>query len=90
MRTIVQSFGGAEYKRVSKPTAKRLYADGKEIFVAPWKARFGNWYASFAMKKESDEDDFESRINAFIYYNCQCDEIGKYPAFYIRLGGDRR
>lgn len=82
------------WKRVSKPTARRLYDEGKTIRLCPVKINPCNEYypMSFDMNKNDKfevepfewELKFDSRVNKFEYYNCQYNETGKYCAFYIK------
>ncbi len=83
-----------DWKRVSKRTARKLYEEGKTIRVCPVKINPCNEY--YPMSYDISKDDkfggeplewekkFDSRVNAFEYYNCQYNETGKYSAFYIK------
>ena len=77
---------GHTYKRVSKQKAKKLFADGHTLIIAPCNFRlFTMWGGFSTMNKcdsENPEFDFNRIINAYTYYNCN-NEVGKYPSFYV-------
>lgn len=84
--------------RVNKKQAKRLYSEGKMIYIVPNKVYpdfKGIWIKPFELQyteemKQRDteypdlsfEHDFNSRINSFEFHNCNY-ELGYYTAFYI-------
>lgn len=82
------------WKRVSKRTARKLYNAGRKIRLCPVKANPCNEY--YPMSFDISKDDkyeveplewqmlFDSRVNAFEWYNCQYPELGKYSAYYVR------
>jgi hypothetical protein len=88
-----------KFKKIRKTTAKKLYDEGTQIYVVPCKVypSFSNpWIKPFEMQytnemKERDqnypslafENTFESRINAFEFYNCNDNQAGKAAAYYI-------
>lgn len=82
------------YRRVTKPTARRLYNSGKTIRLCPVKCNPCNEY--YPMSLDVNKDDkfevepfdwelkFDTRVNRFEYYNCQYAQLGKYAAFYVK------
>ncbi len=79
------------YSRVNKTKARRLYNEGKTLYLVPNKCRFdfdGFWIPPYKINKiESFEwqgvtKDFDKLINSFEYYNCN-NELGTYTHFYI-------
>ena len=81
-------------KQVSKPTAKKLYKQGKTVFLQSCKFHpIGVWSNAMPMNiKDGDikpnwaESDtkFENRVNSFEYYNCS-NEQGQYAHFYVAI-----
>lgn len=83
---IKYNFNGL--KRVNKTTAKKLYNAGINILIVPCKVNpttAGTWSLGYCLNKNNNNlDSFENAINNFIYYNCNYNELGKYPAYYIK------
>lgn len=88
---------GKQYKRVNKPTARRLYADGKTVILCASNIRpfnyYGVGYTDINRKRHTeyitDETSvinlFKSLVNSFEFYNCNTSECGYYTAFYVEL-----
>ena len=88
-------------KRISKKAAEKLYNAGKPVYMLPCKMRFNNtWQKPYKAQKENSNEaiagdgfntiiprnnEFETIVNAFTYYNCQYNETGKYIAYYIEM-----
>lgn len=87
------------FTRINRKQARNLYNAGFPVFLLPCKVRLENsWVNPCEVKKEeintisSDgfntivarNDQFETVINCYEYYNCQYNELGKYAAFYAR------
>lgn len=83
-----------QYTRISKRAAKRLYLDGKTIYLcavnmnplSPWVTPFDlnkSRREQFVIDETGLANDFDNYINSFEYYNCTCNETGRYTAFYI-------
>lgn len=71
-----------EYTKINKQKARRLYGEGKTIFLLPCKVRFDNlWIVPFPINKK-DGSWFDRRVDYYEYYNC-CNELGYYAAYYI-------
>jgi hypothetical protein len=84
-------------ERVSKNKAKSLYNAGFTVFALPCKVRpvfpseggaalyypceWNLFTPGSDMKKAWD---FEKLVNAYSYYNCNYNELGKYIAFYVK------
>ena len=72
--------------KINKNKARKLYADDKELMVIACKMAIGApWHLECRIKKLPgiyQAGDFDSRINNFIYYNCNY-EMGYYPHYYI-------
>ena len=79
---------GCTYRRISKSNARRLFADGKTLIIAPIYANMNSPWHLWAIMQFNGIDgadpntDFERIVNSFIYYNCQ-GELGRYPKYYI-------
>ncbi len=78
------------YERISKARARRVVSETSEyIYILPCKCVPGtSWYCYPARINkgmlETNGYTFESFINEFNFYNCQYNQTGKYPAFYIK------
>ena len=73
--------------QVSKPKARRLYNEGKTIYLQSCNMRFDNmWQSACPISKSTEQwidQDFDKIVNEFTYYNCD-NERGKYPNFFIK------
>lgn len=70
--------------RVQRRTAKRLFEEGKDIFITPHKMRFSTqWNPPYSIKAGRSESKFDDIVNNFVYYQCNT-ETGKYPSFYVK------
>lgn len=85
------------FRRVSKPQAKKLYNDGRVVYLCPCYLRPGGmWKPEVAVAKErvdesvsyfvSNTNEFDKLVDEFMYYNCRGGS-GKYPAYYIKEDG---
>lgn len=88
------------YIRINKTQARKAYNAGKDVYMVPCKMRlFNPWQVPYIASKEnrfkpiaSDgfntiiprNDEFDTIVNCFSYYNCNYNELGKYPAYYIK------
>lgn len=72
------------YRRISKTKARKLYNEGTDILVVPCKVHPENdWGIGVKTNIEYwEHPSFEKFLNEFVWYNCQYNELGKYPAFY--------
>lgn len=87
------------YKRVTKPIARRAFCDGKTVIVCPSNLRpFSMWHCEtdFNINRESFQNElkatdktpenlFNYAVNQFEYYNCINMETGKHASFYIAI-----
>ena len=77
------------YKRVNKPTARKMYNRGFTIEIIPCKVLFTKdefaWIKPFVTNiKDSTESEnkFDRMVNAFEYYNCNA-ETGYFAHYYV-------
>lgn len=89
------SFKG--FKRINKTVAKRLYNAGNIIRICAANVSPTNMYGAYSdisidgmnivnsgfNTTVARNNDFETVVNAFKYYNCRR-ALGYYPAFYIK------
>lgn len=84
------------FNRISKLRARKLYDDGKIVYLCPVKLRPGYpWHPEVAISKHnertdglaqyfvSDTNEFDKVVNDFTHYNCNW-SAGTYPAYYVR------
>lgn len=72
------------YTRISKARAEKLFNAGKTIHFCPVNLRPGKpyfWGTDVAIIDNGPT--FQQLVNRFEYYNCTCNETGRYTAFYI-------
>lgn len=79
---------GISWTRVSKRHARSAYNAGHDVIIAPVNiAPFNPWrpHARISNKRQWGCDvTFDSIINEYEYYNCNSNEVGRYPAYYVR------
>lgn len=75
-----------EFKQVTKPTAAKLFDDGKMILlqVSNFPINSLLFHPCPILKGKSWTDDFEKNCNSFKYYNCSS-EAGKYIRFFVEI-----
>ena len=86
MKKVIIQNGNTTYTRISKKKAEKLFNSGTDLLVAcPVKLRPGFPFACHMPLPNNNktEERFEQVVNAFEYYNCTCNETGKYSAFYL-------
>ena len=79
------------YKKINKPTARKMYNCGFPIYLIPCKCRFVDpdsddkfWITPVKISIldcEEEQNKFDRTVNAFEYYNCNV-ELGYYSAYY--------
>lgn len=96
MRNITQEYEGIIFERISKRKAKKLFADGKEVYIAPSNMRFGMFFEPYNMQNtltpyeydlidagETSRDEiFEKCVDRYEIYNCINSETGRKASFY--------
>lgn len=89
------------FTRISKREAERRYNAGETVRMCACNMSPVNVWGAFADCKKTEfsvvgdngfntivprNREFETVINAFRFYNCNY-ETGRYPAFYVKMGG---
>ncbi len=81
------SNNGVRYTRISKPAARKIYDNGGAVYVCPVKCSPVNefWQTGTIIDNPAADPDraFDKVINAFEFYNCGYNELGRYAAFYV-------
>jgi len=73
-----------KYTRVRKDVARRLYGEGKTIYLTPSNVVASDsnfWVKSYPISNK-DEKNFDNIIDEFECYNCNY-ELGYYTNFWI-------
>jgi len=73
-----------KYKRVRKDVARRLFEEGRIIYLTPSNVAANDsnlWVKPYPIDNRS-EKTFDLLINQFEYYNC-CHELGYYTNYWI-------
>lgn len=79
---------GTLYKRITKNQAKKLFADGHTLLIAPIKANMHCIFQTRAIMQyngidgTTPEQVFERITNSFAYYNCN-NEMGAYCKYFV-------
>jgi hypothetical protein len=72
-------------EQISKPQARKLFNEGKEIYVSPCNMKvFNSWGTLSSVTKDNDVTDFDTFCNSYEYYNCN-NEAGKYASFFKQI-----
>ena len=85
MRKFTFTKNGTTFVRIPKDVAKRLFENGEEIVLCPWRLRpGGSWFPEYHIARDTNGEKFDALVNAFEYYNCvNSTETGFYSAFYV-------
>lgn len=84
---------GKTYRQITKRTAKRLYCEGKTIYMCPANIRpfnsnaFKVCYGTLGereRKRTKPKNAFELLTNLCVYHNCN-NETGRYLRFYAEF-----
>lgn len=79
------------YKRITKPVARKMYNEGYDISLIPCcvssRVLGGNhlWLKPVTLNIkdcEYTENKFDRMVNDFEYYNCNA-ELGYYPHYFV-------
>ena len=72
-----------QMKKITKVTARKLYNEGKELWITACNMRpeTGILIGSASFERMADIP-FDTMVNSFTYYNCD-NERGRYPAYYV-------
>lgn len=79
----MRDLDNGKYTRVRKDVARRLYKEGRTIYLTPSNIAASDsnmWIKPLAIKQ--GEGEFDERVNEFEYYNCNY-ELGYYTNFWI-------
>lgn len=70
------------FRRINKTAARGVFNSGKRaVFMCPSNFRPDNMWSP-AVRMYSDQE-FDSQVNSFEFYNCTCRETGKVASFYV-------
>ena len=74
----------SNFIKVNKTKAKNLYNKGINVYIVPFKVypNYNNMWIQPIMINNFTNENFDSRVNNFEYYNCNY-ELGYYTSFYI-------
>jgi hypothetical protein len=76
--------GGNKYSRIRKDVARRLYSEGRTIYLTPSNIAASDsnlWVKPYPINNRG-EKNFDDIVNSFEYYNCNY-ELGYYTNFWI-------
>lgn len=74
------------FKRISKAMARKLFNNGTPVYILPCKVKLDNAWIQPAIARKDNyySEDFDMIINAFEFYSCQYNELGKYASYYLK------
>ena len=79
---------GGTWVRVNKRHARSAYEAGSDVIITPANIKpFNPWRTHARISKRRQwgcNVTFDSIINEYEYYNCNSNEVGRYPAYYVR------
>jgi hypothetical protein len=81
----MRDLDSGKYTRVRKDVARRLYNEGKTIYLTPSNvvaSDSNSWVKPLAIEQGEGNGEFDQRVNSFEYYNCN-HELGYYINFWI-------
>lgn len=82
MKNMIFEINGTNYRRITKPVARRMFNSRKNVLLCACNLRPGApWHPEIIVNSESG-NTFNQVTNAFEYYNCNA-LSGYYAAFYI-------
>lgn len=86
---VVESDGNT-YERVTAKVARKMFDKGNTIYLIPCKVRFdmkSHWFHPAKINKTMLDEftSYEGFVQMFINYNCQYNELGKYPSYWIKI-----
>jgi len=73
-----------QYTRIRKDVARRLYNEGRTIYLTPSNVAASDsnpWIKPCPISNRSEEN-FDNAVNSFEYYNCN-HELGYYTNFWF-------
>lgn len=76
---------GFTFTRINRTKAANAYRNGLTVILCPCNLNPASpWNLGIALDpRQGEGETFESRENAFVYYNCINSETGRRPAYYI-------
>ena len=80
----MRDLDNGKYTRVRKDVARRLFKEGKTIYLTPSNIAASDsniWVKPYPVSNRSEEN-FDNVVNSFEYYNCNR-EMGYYTNFWI-------
>ena len=85
MNTYTFEKGGFTFTRINRTKARNAYHNGLTVILCPCNLNPASpWGFGIALDPRPGEGEtFESRENAFTFYNCTNSETGRRPAYYI-------
>lgn len=84
---------GTRMVRVNKTKARRLWAEGKEVYLQSCKSTFTGWWSHpYLLPSEEECEEgvgrktFDALVNEYEYHNCDY-ERGYYAHYYVQENG---
>ncbi len=84
MNVYTDKYNGRTVVRITKREARRLFGEGKRIYVTPVNCSLDNPYYCFTMycEKSDDVPDFDNWVSRYENYYC-VGYSGRYAAYYV-------
>jgi len=71
-----------KFDMVNKTKAKRLFNEGKDVWILPSNMRIDNIWIQPALLNKKNGVDFDTLVNGYMYYNCN-NETGKNVHYFV-------
>jgi hypothetical protein len=73
-------------EQISKPQARKLFDEGKEIYVSPCNMKIFNSLGTLlSVTKVNNNANFDRIVKSYENYNCNNNEVGKYASFFKQI-----
>jgi len=78
---FIDIFNGVQVQQVNKTTAKKLYDQGKQLYLNACNMRINNAWQDPMPLDNAQGYSFNLMLSEYEYYNC-CSERGNYANFF--------
>ncbi len=78
------------FRRISKAAARKRFEAGKVVYLCPVNLRPDNlWNLPASIKYGRTGTDFDDIVDIMTVYNCGTAVLGRYLAYYERVGASK-
>lgn len=85
MNNSIAFDGDTKYLRVTKAKARKAFDACEVVILCPVKLYpFGGFRPSCMFQNTQSDLTFDDVVTQFVYYNCQLNETGYYPSYWVQ------